>query len=283
MSRIVGRRATVKPGRLLSGALLIAVTIVILLPVFFMISSSLKTNGQIGADPIGLPWIPQWSNYVDVFGKIDYLRDLFNTVFIAAVSVVLVIVAASAVSWVILRWVRRWTNITYQVIVAGLTIPMFVLTTPLYLLMRDLRLLDTYWSAILIYAAINLPFATVFYVSFLRSIPEELEDAAVIDGAGPFRTYWYVILPLAKPATATIAIFVVLSIWNDVVVPLIFLSSDDLKTVTLSVLSFVGTQGQVSAAELFPAVVLATLPLLIIFVILQRWIIAGITAGVGRN
>ena len=276
------RRRRVRIGTLISASLLVVVTVIILLPVLLMLVNSVRTDGDVAAHPIGLPNPFAWSNYGFVFEQMNYLRSIANTLLIAALSVLGVIVTASAAAWVIARHARRWTRGMYQLFVAGLTIPVFVITTPLYLLMQQLGLLDTYLAAILIYISFNLPFALFFYVSALRSLPEELEDAAAIDGCGPFRTFWHVVFPLLRPATATVTIFVVLYIWTDVTIPLLFLSSDDLKTVTLSVYSFIGTNGTVQASQLFPAVVLATLPLVVIFLILQRHIVAGITAGIGK-
>lgn len=276
------QRRHIRPGRLISAVLLLVVTVVILLPVLLLLLNSVRTDGDVAANPIGLPHPFTGGNYAFVFEQMNYLRSIANTLLIAGSSVLLIILTASAAAWAIARHVRRWTRMMYQLFIAGLTIPVFVITTPLYILMQQLGLLDTYFAPILIYTAFNLPFALFFYVSFLRSIPEELEDAAAIDGCGPFRTFWYIILPLLRPATATVIIFVVLNIWNDVTIPLLFLTSDNLKTVTLSVYSFVGTNGTVQASQLFPAVVLATAPLVVVFLFLQRHIVAGITAGVGK-
>lgn len=283
LTRRITRRRPFRPGRTISGALLVIVTLIILLPVFYMLTSSVRTTADLGANPLGFPNPFAWSNYTDVLANLDYGRALFNTVLVSLSAVALVVVTGAAAGWAIARHVRGWTKASYRVFIAGLTIPIFVLTTPLYLFMQKLHLLDTYLAAILVYAAFNLPFAILFYVSFLRSIPQELEDAAAIDGCGPYRTFWSVVFPLLRPATATIAIFVTLSIWNDVVVPLLFLTSGGLKTVTLSVFQFVGTQNSISAAQLFPAVVLAAAPLILLFLIFQRQIIGGITAGIGKS
>lgn len=277
------RGPRVRPGRVISGILLVIVTLIILLPVFYMLVSSVRTTADLGANPLGLPNPFAWENYGNVLSQLDYGRALFNTVLVSLSSVLIVVLFGSAASWAMARYVRRWTTAVYSLFIAGLTIPVFVLTTPLYLLMQKLQLLDTHLAAILVYAAFNLPFAILFYVSFLRSVPQELEDAAAIDGCGPFRAFWSVVFPLMRPATATIAIFVTLSIWNDVVIPLLFLTSGGVKTVTLAVFQFVGTQNSISAAQLFPAVVLAAAPLIVLFIIFQRHIIGGITAGIGKS
>lgn len=276
------RRPMRKTRNAVSSTLLLLVTGVILLPVFLMLLDSVRSNADVASHPIGMPASFQWQNYVAVFNQMGYLNSLKNSVVVTASSVALVVGAGSAASWAIARYTRRWANAAYRLFIAGLTIPVFVLTTPLYLLVQELGLLDKLVAVILIYAAFHLPFAVFFYVSFLRSVPEELEQAAAVDGCGPFMTYWHVILPMLKPATATMSIFVALSIWNDVVIPLLFLSSDNTKTVTLSVYSFIGTQGGIQPSQLFPSVVLATVPLFVVFLILQRHIVAGIAAGIGK-
>lgn len=267
----------------ISAILLVCVTVVIALPLVLIVVDSVRPEAEIASRPIGLPTTIAFENYVNVFSSMNYLRSLGNTLVIALLSVILVVVLAAPAAWVIGRRARWWSRAIYSAFIAGLTIPVFVVTTPLYLLMQQLGLLNTYAAAILIYTSFNLPFALFFYVSFLRAVPIELEDAAAIDGCSPLRTFVSIIFPLLRPATATISIFVVLNIWNDVIVPLLFLNTGDLGTVTLGVYSFIGTQGGESPSQLFPAVVLAAAPLVIIFLIIQRHIIAGITAGVGKS
>jgi raffinose/stachyose/melibiose transport system permease protein len=132
---------------------------------------------------------------------------------------------------------------------------------------------------ILVYTALNLPLAVFFFSSFLRSIPVEIEEAAVCDGASTFRVFVHVIFPLLRPVSATLAIFVTLSVWNDLVMPLILLTGAERTTVIMSAYSYIGAFGQFSPAQLFPAMVLASLPLLVVFVALQRHIIAGMVGG----
>jgi raffinose/stachyose/melibiose transport system permease protein len=279
-----GRRSrTRRLRRATSGAALVALTLVMLLPVLMVVNVSLRPRSDTATGALTPPSHLAWSNYADVFREMGYLRSVANTLLITAASVALVIVAASACAWAIARHRRSWTTWAYHTFVSGLTIPVFVLLTPLYLLMRQLGLLDDYLSVILANAALNLPLAVLLYASFLKSIPTELEDAAAVDGCGLVATYWRVVLPLLKPATATLAIFISLGIWNDLILPLLFLNSPDKSTVTLSVYSFLGTGGRFQAAQLFPAVVLSTLPLFILFLLLQRRIVAGIAAGMGKS
>lgn len=261
---------------------LLLLTLFMVAPIVLMVSVSLRSDRDVAAHPVAPPWPIKWHNYTAALHDMNYGRSVFNTVLITGCSAVIILITGSLCAWPMARISRRWTKAVYQLFVAGLTVPVFVMITPLYMLMRDLHLLDTFPSVILGYSALNLPFAVFFFTSFLRAVPVELEEAAAIDGAGILRTYWRIILPLLRPATATLTIFVTLAIWNDLILPLVLLTSDDKRTVTLDVYSTIGTHAY-STSQLLPAVVLGTAPLLVIFLILQRHIIAGITAGVGKG
>lgn len=267
----------------LSDVLLIALTLFMLLPILMIVNLSLRPATDRATGALDPPSHLAWSNYVDVFHQMNYLSSAGNTLLITAASATLVVLTGSSSAWAIARHTRGWTTWAYRLFLSGLTIPVFVLLTPLFVLMRDLNLLDNLLSVILANSALNLPLAVVFYSSFLRSVPTELEDAAAVDGCGLFGTYWHIVLPLLAPATATVTIFISLATWNDLILPLVFLSSPEKTTVILSVYDFLGIGGRFQTAQLFPAVVLASLPLFILFLVLQRHIVAGITAGMGKG
>lgn len=266
----------------LSAAGLLLVTLIVVAPILLMLKVSLQSDADLAANPLSLPSHLNFHNYIAAFEDMNYGRSLFNTVLITGGAAVLVLLFGSLAAWPLARLARRWTKVVYQFFVAGLTVPVFVMITPLYILMRDLGLLDSYVSVILSEAAISLPFAVLFFTSFLRAVPAELEEAAAIDGAGTLRTYWHVVLPLLRPASATLVITLTLVVWNDLIIPLVLLTSDDKQTITLDVYSTIGTHSY-SASQLLPAVVLGTAPLLVVFIVLQRHIVAGITAGVGKS
>jgi raffinose/stachyose/melibiose transport system permease protein len=281
MSLVQARRRRTLRGGFASAAMLIAVVIV-LAPVAFMIVTSLRSDSDVSGSSIGFPTHPAWHNYAAAVSGMSYWRSVTNTVIITGGTAVLTVGMGSLTAWAITRCARRWTKALYQLFLAGLTVPVFVFLTPLFMLMRSAHLLDTYQGTILVYTAINLPFAVFFYCSFLRSLPTELEEAATVDGAPAWRVFCSVIFPLLRPATATLCILVTLAVWNDLVVPLLLLSSDNMHTVTQATYSFIGTYGP-KPSQLFPAVVLACAPIVVLFLALQRHIVAGITAGIGKN
>jgi raffinose/stachyose/melibiose transport system permease protein len=170
----------------------------------------------------------------------------------------------------------------YRIFIAGSTVPIFVIIAPLYLLLRDAGLLNSYAGIILTYTAINLPVAIFFYTSFFRQIPIELEEAAAIDGSGPIRTFFVVLFPLLRPVTATLATFLTLSVWNDLIVPLVFVQDPALKTVMVNAYSLVGSY-TLDPSLLFPAALLGVAPLLIVFAFLQRQVVSGLTMGAVKS
>ncbi len=265
----------------ISSAVLIAFAILTLIPIYIMIAASLKTASAAESNPFALPLAPQWQNYVNAFVNMHYLVSVGNTLIITISTALLTILTASMAAWAIVRYTRRWTRTAYQVFVAGLTVPVFVVITPLYQILQQLHLLDSYLGIVLAYTALTMPFAVFFFSGFLRAVPAELEEAAAVDGCGLFRTYWSIVLPLLRPATATLTIFIILQVWNDLILPLILLSSNDKQTVTLSVYATIGTHS-FSTAQLLPTLVLGVVPLFVVFLVLQRQVVAGISVGAGK-
>jgi raffinose/stachyose/melibiose transport system permease protein len=262
----------------LRGALAVAIMAVILLPIAYMLMMSVRSGVDIAATPLGFPTSFEWSNYVAAFKQMNYWRSAANTIGITLIVTLLVSVLSSMAAYPLARLRTRLSGALYILLTLGLTIPMFASLTPMYLLLRDFGLLNTYAGIVIAYSALNLPLGVFFYSSFLKSVPAELEDAAVLDGCNAWQVYWHVILPLMRPITGTLTLFVTLHVWNDLVYPLLFLTDQEKLPITVTVFRFVGTQ-DIDPTKLFPAAVLGTLPLLVIFLVLQRRIVAGITAG----
>jgi len=258
--------------------LAVAIVAAVLLPVAYMLAMSVRPAADIMAKPLALPASLYWDNYGNTFGQMNYWRSVANTIGITVAVTLLVSLVSSMAAYPLARLRGKAVAVLYMLLTLGLMVPMFVGLTPLYLLLRDLGLLNSYAGIVLAYTALNLPLGVFFYASFLKSIPAELEEAAVLDGCNGWQVYWHVILPLLRPITGTLAMFVTLHVWNDLVYPLLFLSDESKFPITVSVFRFIGTQ-DIDPTKLFPAAVLATLPLLAMFFVLQRQIVAGITAG----
>ena len=212
----------------------------------------------------------------------NYAQGLLSSTIDLAGALFLTIVVGSLAAYPLARITRSWATWVYRIFIAGSTVPIFVLIAPLYLLLRDAGLLNSYAGIILTYTAINLPVAIFFYTSFFRQIPIELEEAAAIDGSGPIRTFFVVLFPLLRPVTATLATFLTLSVWNDLLVPLVFVQDPALKTVMVNAYSLVGSY-TLDPSLLFPAALLGVAPLLIVFAFLQRYIVSGLTMGAVKS
>lgn len=275
------RRVRQRISTLGASVILVAFTLMTLLPLYIMFTVSLSNGSEAVANPFAFPLNPHWENYVFSFQNMHYLRSVGNTLIITIATAVITILTSSMAAWAIVRYTRPWTRTAYQIFVAGLTIPIFVVLTPLYQVLQQMGLLDSYIGIVLAYSAITMPFAVFFFAGFLRAVPAELEEAAAVDGCGLFRIYWSIVLPLLKPATATLSIFIILQVWNDLVLPLVLLSSDAKQTVTLAVYATIG-QHSFSPAQLLPTLVLGVIPLFVVFLLLQRYVVAGISVGAGK-
>lgn len=254
----------------------------LLMPIFYMVSMSFKSRKEIMLDPLGLPSKLEFSNYINVIQSMDYVQTIVNTLGITFSVIICATILSSLAAYPLARVRGKVSSFVYIFITLGLVIPPFAGLTPLYLFMRDLGLLDSRFGLMIIYTVGNLPLGVFFYTSFMKRIPIELEEAARLDGASFLQTYRYVILPMLKPVTGTLSLFITLSVWNDVVNPVLFLTDKTKFTIMPSVLHFLGTYA-VDPTLMFPAAVLASLPLIILFLILQKQIVAGFTAGAVKS
>ena len=256
----------------------VVLTLVMLAPVFYMIAMSFRTAEQIIEQPLALPTSLYLGNYVNALEQMNYWQGVFNSLAITLSVTVLVALLGSLAAYPLARGANRFTRLVVLVVALGLATPPFVTITPIYVIFRNLGLLDTFPGIIIAFTALNLPLSIFFYTSFISAIPIELEEAARLDNCKDWQIYWYVIRPLLGPATATLSLFVMLMVWNDFTYPLLLLTSPEKHTVMISVYRFVGNLN-IQPDMLFPAAVLGSAPLLVLFLIFQRRIVSGVTAG----
>ena len=249
-----------------------------LTPVIYMILMSLRTGEEIAQDPLGLPSGLFLGNYVNTLASMDYVRSVINSVGITLSVTVLVALVGSMAAYPLARNTSRLGRAFVMLVALGLATPAFVTITPIYVIFRELGLLDSYLGIVLAFTALNLPLAVFFYTSFIAAIPIELEEAARLDGCSNWQVFWHVIRPLLAPVTATLSLFIMIMVWNDFIYPLLLLTDKDKLTVMIAVYKFVGNTG-IDPTKLFPAAVLGSLPLLLMFAVFQRKIMAGATAG----
>jgi len=257
---------------------LILFAIIALYPLIDMVLMSFKSLPGIISHPFSLPTKWHWTNYSTAWNQGNLLSYLINTTIVSVSSVAIIIFFSSMAAYVIARFEFKGNQWIYLMFLAGLALPIQMIAVPLFILMKQLFLVGNLLSVILIYSASGLSFSVFLLVNFIRSVPKDLEEAAFLDGASHFQTYWRVILPLIRPSLSTTALLNFISAWNGFFFPLILLSNPNKMTVAVGVLSFVG-QYSTEWNLLLPALVIVILPTIIVFAIASRQFIRNMTAG----
>ncbi len=275
-----GRRAAAGPrvGAVLAQALLAANTLLVLLPMGFMVLSSLKTTREIFQRPFALPLAVRWDNYAQVWGTAHFALYFRNSVVVTVAAMALILVTGTLAAFALGRYRFRGNDLIYLFFLSGIMVPIRLAIIPLFVMMRDLRLLDSLWSLVLVYAASGLPSAIFILTAFFRALPQDLDSAARIDGASEPAVLVRVLLPLVRPALAIVTIYNIIPIWNDFFFPLVFIHVDRLKTLPLGLTVFFGEYAT-NWALLFAGLTLTAAPLLVLYVVMSRQFIKGLTAG----
>ena len=274
--------AAVRLRRLASAILrygfLLLVAAVIVVPVVYAILGGFKDPAQLANDAIGLPnpWVT--TNYTDALSSPSFWRQLANSTIIATLSTVLVVLFAALAAFVFARRTFPGREVLYTVFTLGLLFPAAVAILPLFILVRDLGLLDNPLGIALPEAAFGLPLTVVVLRPFFRSIPNELEDAASIDGCGSFAFFWRILLPLSRPALATVGVLAIVASWNQFLLPLVMLSDESHWTLPLGVTNF-STQYTTDTARILAYTTLALIPALVFYLFAERQLVGGLTQG----
>lgn len=274
--RPMGRKRTAVVSRFIVYVLLLVGSIAMLLPLVWLARSSVMNIGQIFIFPpewIPKPW--QWQNYPDALTAIPFLRYFLNTMIILVPSVLGTVITsvASAYSFSRLRWPGR--DLIFGILMTTLMLPYAVTLIPTFLLWAKLGLIDTFWPLILPHWFGGGIFFIFLLRQFFRTLPVELDEAAIIDGANPLQVLWFVIVPLSRPAIITVAIFATLNAWNDFLGPLIYLNSNDKYTLALGLNQFTGLYSS-QWHLLMAAATVIVLPVILLFFFAQRYFIEGI-------
>lgn len=265
--------------RLLREVLLVLATLVILLPIFYFVISAFKLREDILFYPLKMTLeMFTFENFKVAFEKMKYFESVKNTAFITFGSLLLTVAFGSMTGFVIARVKSRRFAMAYSFLVALMVVPFIGCVIPLVVIMNRVGLYNSLWSCLLIQAAWNLPFATFLYTGFMRSLPGELEEAAMIDGCNLFSTYLRIFFPLQAPVTATCCIRCGIGVWNDYLVSAHFLNSAKSPTLMVSVGKFFG-QYVNEYGQSFAAVVMCSIPIFILFVFLQKYFVKGMAAG----
>lgn len=276
-----------KQKKIKKGILILTILVLIIIfcfPVYMALLTSLKSQEEISRSILSLPSGLRLENYRAAMEKSDFARSLLNSCIVTFPSVVLIVLCASMGGYAIARYGGRnkGFRILDKIYLASLMIPFQILMIPIYKIFKELRLQNSLFGMILLLTGTSIAYATFLYVGFVKSIPRELEDAAMIDGCGPYRTFFKIVFPLMKPVTATVAALHVMWLWNDFNIALIVLQKEEVRTLTVKQYYFFG-EHTVDYGIAFSASIICMLPVLLFFVFSQRYLVEGIASGAVKS
>lgn len=252
--------------------------LLVLIPLWIMVINSFKPQPEIYNNPFALPVQGTLAGYSALFSTGAFGIYFFNSLLITVLSIVGVMIFAGFAGYGIANWEHRIAKILLLLFVAGLMIPIRIGSINLLQIEKALGLLDKLVGLLPIYIAMGMPMAVLVLSEYFRTIPKELTQAAWMDGAGSFRIFWTIIMPLARPALATVAIFTLVNVWNDLWFPLIFIRSEDQRTLMLGVTRLFGVY-QTDWTKILATLTMATIPILLLYLIMSKQFIKGLTSG----
>ncbi|CAH0197166.1 carbohydrate ABC transporter permease [Plantibacter cousiniae (nom. nud.)] len=274
----VRRHGPISPlRRVLIYVMLTVLTAIIFVPFFWMVSSSLKQNNEVFSIPV--QWIPTefvWQNYVDIWTRIPMLTYLKNSLFLSVTITILQVLTGSFAAYGFSKMHFKGRDVLFVAYIATIAVPWQAYMIPQYIMMQNAGLVNTHLSIILLQAF--GAFGVFLMRQYYLTIPDELSEAARIDGLNEYAIWWRIILPLTKPALASLALLTFVSTWNDYMGPFIYLTSNDLWTVQLGLRSFVG-QYDAEYALIMAGSVVSVIPIVLIFLLGQRYFIQGIATS----
>lgn len=258
--------------------LLIIYALINVYPILWMVINSFKTNIEFAKHPFAFP--AQWlfENYRTAWETARLDTYFFNSVIVSVVAVVVTVFAGAIASYFLARFTFKWGKITYAFFVFGMLIPIHATLVPMFLLMKSLGLLNTHVGLILPYIAFNLPITVFILVSFMKAFPRDIEESAVMDGCGVFRIFWSIILPMTKPALATVVILNFINNWNEFSYALVLINDEALKTLPLGLANFAGQYTTNYGAQM-AGLTMAIIPTVLIYMLLEDHLVKGMTAG----
>jgi raffinose/stachyose/melibiose transport system permease protein len=263
-------------------AIAVVVGLFVLVPIVFAVIGGFKDNGQLSNNPFGLPspWI--FSNYTDVLISENFWRPLWNTTFIAVATVLLCVGVSAMAGFVFARFAFRGREVLFMLFTVGLMFPFAVAILPLFVLLREFDLLNNPLGVVLPQAAFGLPVTIIILRAFFRAIPGEIEEAATLDGCGPFGFFWRILLPMARPALATVSVLALVASWNNFLLPLVVFGDPTQWTIPVAVSQFNSQYSQNTAAVL-AYVVLAMVPALALYAVAERQLVGGLASGATKG
>ena len=252
----------------------------IIVPFVFMIINSFKTSREFYNNFWSLPSLVNFDNYQGAIASTGILNMFGNTIFIVVCSLTLNILICSMIAYVIARIRPRCAGAMYKFFLFGMLTPGVVTLIPLFLIARTIGLFNTRAILIMVYTGFEVPFSVYVFTSFFRTLPSVLEEAAYIDGASRYKTFWRVIFPLSTPGIITVGVFNFIEYWNDYLIAMTLVVDDGKKTVSLGVMKLQAANAvRTEWGQLFAVCTLVILPVLLVYIVFQRYLTSGLTAG----
>jgi raffinose/stachyose/melibiose transport system permease protein len=258
--------------------LLIGTSIIMLYPILIMVFSAFKETGEIYDRPFAIPDFTNLVNFGKIITQTNFLVYLTNSFIVTGGAILLILVFGSMAAYALARYRFRGSTLLFLFFLSGLMVPLKLAIIPLFIQFRNLGILDTRLSLILLYTAMGLPSTIFIMTGFIRTLPAELEDAARIDGASELRIMLSIMLPLTRPAMIIAGIHNAVPTWNDFFFPLVFIHTDARKTLPQGLTTFMG-EFNTDWGALFAGLTLSALPIVIVYIVLSRQFIAGMTSG----
>lgn len=254
------------------------VAVIVLIPLLAAVINGFKSNAELMTHPFGLPDTWKWDNYTSVLQSAAFWRQLLNSTLVMAATAIGVLVLSSMPAFVFSRMTFRGRDLLFNFFTLGLLFPIAVAILPLYITLRQANLVDSLWGIILPQIAFGLPGTILILRGFFATIPRELDEAAAIDGCSPAGFFVRVLLPLMRPALASVAVLAMVGSWNNFFLPLLVLNTETLYTLPLGIMQFQGQFGT-DWGRVLAFVSLALVPTIVFYLFAERQIVAGLTAG----
>jgi N-acetylglucosamine transport system permease protein len=266
-----------------SHTVLVVWSLLVILPMIWVLMSSFKTSSEIFASPFALPQHWSFVNYVNAWTTAGIGSFFLNSVVVVSGALIVTMLFGSMSAYVLGRFSFPGSRALYYLMLAGLTFPIFLAIVPLFFVLRGIGLLNTLPGLILTYAAFAFPFTVFFLYAFFRSLSKSIAEAAAVDGAGEWRIFFQIMLPMARPGLATVAILNFVGLWNQFLLPIALNTNPDNYVLTQAMASFASQAGySVDFGALFAAVVITVVPVLIVYLIFQRQLQGSVSQGTNK-
>ena len=256
-----------------------AVALAFFFPVWIAVINSFKTQGEILNSALALPISPTWENYAAVIKTADFPRAFLNSCLVTAGGIALNLSVSALAGYALSRWKSRWADVITLVFLSSMFVPFHTIMIALLTTARDMKLTGSIGGLILIYCGLQCPIPIFLIKGFVCSVPRELEEAAMIDGCGPVRTFFSVVLPMLKPTLISVGILELMWVWNDFLLPYMVLERGKYETIPILVQYLKGSYGTVDLGATMAVIMLSILPIIIVYIFCQKYIIKGVAAG----